>query len=106
MGQLVRELDAVVVSPDYRLAPEHPFPAALDDCMATLLWIRENADMLGVDPDRIAVGGTSAGAGLATIVAQRCHDEGISLRAQALVAPMLDDRTVLRPDHGGRGGFV
>ena len=60
----------------------------------------------GIDPDRIAVGGTSAGAGLATIVAQRCHDEGISLRAQALVAPMLDDRTVLRADHGGRGRFV
>lgn len=106
MGLLVRELDAVVVSPDYRLAPEHPYPAAIDDCMATLLWMREKADVLGVDPNRIAVGGSSAGGGLAAAVAQRSHDERISLRAQVLVYPMLDDRTTLRTDHGGRGRFV
>jgi acetyl esterase/lipase len=62
-GRLARELDAVVVSPDYRLAPEHLFPAALDDCMATLHWMRSWADELGVDPDRVAVTGSSAGGG-------------------------------------------
>ncbi|MCX2932486.1 alpha/beta hydrolase [Mycobacterium sp. CVI_P3] len=103
---LARELGAVVVSPDYRLAPEHPFPAALDDCMAALYWIRESADELGIDPDRIAVTGSSAGGGLTAAVAQRAHDEGIVLRAQAMAYPMIDDRTVLRADHDGRGRFL
>ena len=105
-GRLARELDAVVVSLDYRLAPEHPFPAALDDCMATLYWMRSRADELGIDPDRIAVAGASAGGGLSAAVAQRATDEGIGLRAQALVYPMIDDRTTLRDDHGGRGRFM
>ncbi len=105
-GRLARELNAVVVSPDYRLAPEHPFPAALDDCMATLTWMREHADKLGIDPDRIAVTGASAGGGLSAAVTQRAHDEGIALRTQVLVYPMLDDRTVLRDNHCGRGRFV
>ena len=105
-AQLARELGALVVSPDYRLAPEHPYPAALDDCMSTLYWMRDNADELGIDPDRIAVTGSSAGGGLTAAVAQRAHDEGIRLRAQAMVYPMLDDRTVLRDDHGGRGRFL
>jgi acetyl esterase/lipase len=105
-GRLARELDAVVVSPDYRLAPEHPFPAALDDCMATLRWMRARADELGIDADRIAVAGSSAGGGLSAAVAQRSTDEGIGLRAQVLVYPMLDDRTALRGDHAGRGRFM
>lgn len=106
IGGLARELGAVVVSPDYRLAPEHPFPAALDDCMATLEWMRAHADELGIDPDRIAVGGASGGGGLSVAVAQRSRDAGIPLRAQALLYPMLDDRTALRADHAGRGQFV
>ena len=66
-------------------------------------WMREHADELGIDADRIAVTGASAGGGLAAAVAQRSHDEGIALRAQGLVYPMLDDRTVLKDDHEGRG---
>jgi acetyl esterase/lipase len=105
-GRLARELGAVVVSPDYRLAPEHPFPAALDDCMATLRWMREHSRQLGVDPDRIGVAGSSAGGGLSAAVAQRAYDEGITLRAQVLVYPMIDDRAALRDDVAGRGEFV
>jgi acetyl esterase/lipase len=105
-GRLARKLDAVVVSPEYRLAPENPFPAGLDDCMATLEWMRGHADELGIDPDRIAVAGSSAGGGLSAAVAQRATDEGIALRAQVLVYPMMDDRTALRDDHGGRGRFM
>jgi acetyl esterase/lipase len=105
-GHLARELNAVVVSPDYRLAPEHPFPAPLDDCMATLWWLRNNADELGIDADRIAVGGASAGGGLAAAVAQRSHDEGLVLRAQVIIYGMLDDRTALAKDHAERGQFV
>jgi acetyl esterase/lipase len=105
-GLVAREVGAVVVLPSYRLAPEHPFPAALDDCMAVLLWVRANAAELGIDPGRIAVGGSSAGAGLGAAVAQRSTDEGIALRAQTLVYPMLDDRTVLRDDHGRRGRLM
>ena len=105
-GRLARDLGVVTVSTDYRLAPEHPFPAALDDCMTTLRWMLANADELGIDPDRIAIMGASAGGGLAAALAQRCHDDGIPLRAQVLVYPMLDDRTALREDHAGRGRFM
>ncbi len=105
-GRLARELGAVIVSPDYRLAPEHPFPASLDDCMTTLQWMRDCDQELGIDGDRIAVAGFSAGGGLAAAVAQRSRDEGIPLRAQGLVYPMLDDRSVWSTDHHGRGQLV
>lgn len=75
-GRLARELDAVVVSPDYRLAPEHPFPAPLDDCMATLRWMRSRTAELGIDADRIAVAGSSAGGGLSAAVAQPALTRG------------------------------
>jgi acetyl esterase/lipase len=106
-SRLADELGIVVAGVDYRLAPEHPFPAALDDCMDALAWLRDSADELGVDPDRLAVGGASAGGGLAAAVAQRARDErrpGLCL--QLLNYPMLDDRTVLRDDHAGRGVFI
>lgn len=90
------ELGIVVASVDYRLAPEHPFPAGLDDCMASLRWLHENADSMGIDPTRIAVGGDSAGGGLAACIAQRAHDEGgPAICFQLLQYPMLDDRTGL-----------
>ncbi|MFE5588314.1 alpha/beta hydrolase [Kitasatospora sp. NPDC056531] len=83
----------VVVSVGYRLAPEHPHPAALDDAYAVLRWTAEHAAELGVDPDRIAVGGHSAGGGLAAAVALRARDErGPAIRFQLLNQPALDDR--------------
>ncbi|HSK92041.1 MAG TPA: alpha/beta hydrolase [Euzebyales bacterium] len=84
---------AVVISVGYRLAPEHPFPAALDDTCAVLAWAVEHAVELGIDPDRIAVGGHSAGAGLATAAALRTRDQqGPSIRFQLLNQPEIDDR--------------
>ena len=98
-GHLARTLDAVVVSPDYRLAPENPFPAALDDCMATLTWMRARADELCIDPDRIAVTGSSAGGGLSAAVAQRATDEEIPLRPGSRLP---DDRRPHRPARRSR----
>lgn len=103
--RLARDLGVVVATLDYRLAPEHPFPAALDDCMTVLRWLHRNAEELGIDPARIAVGGESAGGGLAAVVAQRAHDEGIPVAFQVLICPMLDERTVLR-DAGTRGELI
>ncbi|MFH8383800.1 alpha/beta hydrolase [Kitasatospora sp. NPDC018058] len=84
---------AVLISVGYRLAPEHPYPAALDDAYAVLRWTAEHAAELGVAPDRIAVGGHSAGGGLAAAVALRARDErGPAIRFQLLNQPALDDR--------------
>lgn len=84
---------AVVISVAYRLAPEDPFPAALDDVYAVLTWTAEHAGGLGVDPERIAVAGHSAGGNLAAAVALRARDEqGPAIRFQLLNEPSLDDR--------------
>jgi acetyl esterase len=84
---------AVVVSVGYRRAPEDRFPAALDDAAAALAWTAEHATDLGIDPERIAVGGHSAGAGLAAAVALRARDQqGPPVRFQLLNQPQLDDR--------------
>lgn len=84
---------AVVISVDYRPSPEHRFPAALDDVCAVLSWTAAHAGELGVDPDRIAVGGHSAGAGLAAAASLRCRDrQGPPLCFQLLNQPVLDDR--------------
>jgi acetyl esterase len=84
---------AVVISVGYRRAPEHRFPAALDDAYAVLVWTAEHAAELGVDPARIAVGGHSAGAGLAAAVTLRARDQqGPPICHQLLNQPELDDR--------------
>ncbi|APR53193.1 alpha/beta hydrolase [Sphingomonas koreensis] len=105
LQQLSAELGALVVSVDYRLAPEHPFPAGLNDAYAALEWLHGAAAELGIDPQRIAVMGESAGAGLAAAVSLRARDRGeLPIRFQLLRYPMLDDRTVLHapPPHVGR----
>jgi acetyl esterase/lipase len=97
--RIATELDIVVIAASYRLAPEHPAPAAVDDLDAGYRAILERADEFGIDPARVAIGGGSAGGGLAAALAQRLHDEGGPEPVfQLLVYPMLDDRTVLRTD--------
>jgi acetyl esterase len=86
-------VDAVVVSVDYRLAPEFPYPAGLQDVTLALGWMVEHAQELGVDTERICVGGASAGGALAAGLVLLCRDEhGPSVAAQMLIYPVLDDR--------------
>lgn len=85
-------LGAVVISVDYRLAPEHPAPAALEDVYATLGWAHANTAELEADPDRIVVAGDSAGGNLAATVALAARDRGgPPIAAQALLYPVIDD---------------
>ena len=85
------ELGAQVFSVDYRLAPEHPFPAGVEDCYAALAWVADRSAELGVDPNRLSIGGISAGGGLAAAVALVARDRrGPALCAQVLEIPMLD----------------
>ena len=88
--KLAARTGAIVVSIDYRLSPEHPFPAAADDCLTALRWIASNGASIGGDASRIAVGGDSAGGNLAAVVAVHARDEGIPLRYQLLVYPVTD----------------
>ncbi|OBB48384.1 alpha/beta hydrolase [Mycobacterium sp. 852002-51961_SCH5331710] len=81
------DADAVVVSVDYRLAPEHPYPAAVDDVWAVTQWVAEHADELGVDASRLAVAGDSAGGNLAAVVAQLARESGPAIRFQLLWYP-------------------
>ena len=106
-ARFANELGLLVVNVEYRLAPEAPFPAALEDAYAALKWTHDQAGALGIDPQRIAVAGDSAGAGLAAGTAQLAHYRAeVPLAFQLMLYPMLDDRTVFRKDHQGRGEFV
>jgi len=85
----------VVFSPDYRLAPEHPFPAGLEDCYATLCWIHRSAESLGIDRQRVAVAGPSAGGGLTAALSLLARDRGgPSICFQMPLYPMIDDRNI------------
>ena len=83
--------DVVVVSVDYRLAPEHPFPVPYDECWVALEWLSANASSLGAEPSRLAVMGDSAGGNLAAVMALRARDEGgPTIAAQILIYPVTD----------------
>lgn len=84
-------LGIVGVSVAYRLAPEHPYPAAIDDCEAALRWTITHADELGVDPSKIGITGVSAGGGLCAALGLRARDRDIPVRFQLLDCPMIDD---------------
>jgi acetyl esterase len=88
---LTNAVDAVVFSIDYRMAPEHPFPAPMDDAFAALKWIHANATDLGIDPSRVAVAGDSAGGNLAAVVGQLARDAGgLPVCFQLLIYPVTD----------------
>lgn len=98
-GTVAKQLDAVVVSVDYRLAPKHPFPAGVEDCFAVLHWAAEHATELGADADRLGVMGESAGGNLAAVVALLARDASAPVvRHQALLYPAtgLEDSTSRR----------
>jgi len=105
--QYVRELGIVIFAVDYRYAPEYPFPSALNDSYTALEWVKSNAAQLGVDANRIAIGGESAGGGLAAALVQlTCDRKEIKPIFQLLVYPMLDDRTSIRTDLIDHGTFT
>jgi acetyl esterase/lipase len=94
LQEIASALDCVIVTVDYRLAPETPFPGSLEDNYAGLAWLHRNAVELGVDRARIAVMGESSGGGHAAMLAIAARDRGeVPLAYQALISPMLDDRT-------------
>jgi len=88
--QLTQEAGCAVLSLDYRLAPEHRFPAAVEDCFAALKFAIGEGRRLGLDPTRLAVGGDSAGGNLAAVAALRARDAGITLKGQVLIYPATD----------------
>ena len=101
--ELVKSFGAVVVSPGYRLAPFSPYPAAIDDCYAALLYMKEHAAELGAREDQLMVGGESAGGGLCAAVCIRARDTGkVNVAFQMPLYPMLDDRDTetSRDNHG------
>jgi acetyl esterase/lipase len=105
--QWIKELDAVLITVEYRLAPEHPHPAPVEDCYAGFKWVTENTSKLGINPDRIMIAGHSGGGGLAAGTALLARDRKLptKLFAQLLIYPMLDDRgtTVSTKQFWGEG---
>lgn len=102
-----RKLGIVVISTAYRLAPEFPFPAALDDCYSAWRWMLDSTDITGIDPSHIVIGGQSAGGGLAASLAQKIHDTDTTQPlGQWLFSPMLDDRTTGHKELTNANHFV
>lgn len=100
---LVRKFGAVVIAPGYRLAGEAPYPAALEDCYAALVYLRDHAQELNVESDQLMVGGESAGGGLVAALCMLARDRGdVSIAFQMPLYPMLDDRDTpsSRDNHG------
>lgn len=105
---LAADLSCCIVSVNYRLAPETPYPGPLEDCYAALDWIMHNAEDIGVDSSRVGLMGESAGGGLAAALALLARDRGQhTLAFQHLIYPMLDDRTCTRDDpHPYTGEYI
>lgn len=104
---MAAEGGAVTVGIDYRLAPENPFPAAVEDCYASLKWVAENATQLKIDLSRLAIGGASAGGNLAAAVAQMARDRsGPEIRLQMLMYPVLDDRCDTLSMKNGEDSYI
>lgn len=99
LNEWCKNLPAVVVSVDYRLAPENPYPIPLEDCFTGLVWTIRHADRLGIDKNRIVIAGPSAGGGLAAGLALLARDRRLAPRplGMLLIYPMIDDRTVTVP---------
>jgi acetyl esterase len=90
LHRLANQSGSVIISINYQKAPEHPFPTPFDDCYAGLLWVKAHAEEIGIDPNRVGVGGDSAGGNLAAAVALKARDENVALTYQLLVYPCLD----------------
>jgi acetyl esterase len=103
---LAAQADCVVLSVDYRLAPEHPFPAAADDAFDVLAWVRREAGSLGIDPARLAVGGDSAGGTLATASAIHARDNGWPLVLQLLIYPGVAGRQTSASHRAFASGYL
>lgn len=107
--QLVDELGVIAVNVEYRLAPEDPYPAGVEDCYAGLAWLAANARELGADPDRIVVMGGSAGGGFAAAISLLARDRGgPALAGQLLLCPMIDNTntTVSSRQYAGIGTWT
>jgi acetyl esterase/lipase len=106
-NDLVKEVGSVIISPDYRLAPENPYPAGLDDCYAALTWFAANAPSLDVDPERIAVTGASSGGGHTIAVALLSRDRcGPKICFQMPLYPTMDDRLLTPSSQAIQDGRV
>ena len=105
--ELANASGCAVVSVDYRMGPEHRFPAAVDDSVAAAYWVSRNADALGVDPTRIAVGGDSAGGNLAAVVAIAARDAAdLPLAMQLLIYPATDQRRISESYRNNGQGYL
>ena len=105
--EIAKTYRAVVISVDYRLAPETPFPGPIEDCFAAFQWMTANAKALGIDTRRIVIGGESAGGGLTAALAILARDRDVApIACQMLVYPMLDDRSCTAYEHPYVGEFV